>query len=84
MSGQVSSNAELCSNCGIPMTVIPNPSPEMLRSTDGFEMLEEFIAKFITDFNSNDMQMAFCNDCGSSALLGPEVVFSGTIVDSSE
>lgn len=66
------------------MTVIPNPSSVMIESAGGFEEFKQAIIDFNGFFDIECVEMAFCNTCDCSALLGPEVVIAGTIVDSTE
>jgi len=73
-------NAELCSQCGETMFVIPNPSPEMLEASPGFQVLKEKTIAITGYFDEEDVRMAFCEGCNVTAFIGARVSISGVVV----
>ncbi len=74
-------NAELCSQCGETMFVIPNPSPEMLQASPGYQVLKEKTIAITGGFEEEDIRIAFCDTCNVTAFIGARVSISGVIKD---
>lgn len=72
--------AELCSECGDNMFIMPNPSQSMLESSPGYSILKETVTALNDRFDPRDTSIAFCYPCGVTALIGPKVSISGIVV----
>lgn len=73
-------NSELCSQCGEKMFIVPNPSPQMLEDSPGYQLLKEKTEALVGHFDEEDVRMAFCESCRVTAFIGARVSISGMVV----
>jgi hypothetical protein len=75
-------NAEMCPKCTENMFIMPNPTQTMLEACDGYSMFASTVLQLTDEkLNISEVAIAFCMDCNVSAIIGPKVSISGTIID---
>lgn len=75
-------NAELCPKCAENMFIMPNPTQAMLESCNGYEMFASTVLQLTDEkLKLSEVAIAFCMECDVSAIIGPQVSISGTIID---
>lgn len=73
-------NAERCIECGEQMLIIPNPSPEMIKASSGYQLLKDGTVRLVGEFDPEDVRMGFCDPCGTTSIIGAQVTISGVVV----
>lgn len=76
----------LCSDCGSELLVVDEPPTEMVEASNAYVYFKDAVEKWLgREARPEDLRgLGMCPECGSTALLGPEVVVQGCIVEEGE
>lgn len=77
----MSKATSMCNECGVEMFTVKNPSPNMLRAHIGFVTFQRQLETLAPDFEPYDAHLAFCANCDSTAIIGPQITMDVTIME---